>query len=122
MRTWMVSLALGALSVLPVSISGKALADERVCHHALSLLGEPKLPADYKHFDWVNPDAPKGGELRIAGVGGFDSLNTFSIQGDEAGGLSLLFDQLFSDSSDEPSTAYGLIAECASYPDEKSSG
>jgi len=117
----MVSLALGALSVLPVSISGKALADERVCHHALSLLGEPKLPADYKHFDWVNPDAPKGGELRIAELGSFDSLNAFTISGSVADGLGSTVDSLFRSSPDEPSTAYGLIAECATYPHDYSS-
>ena len=49
-------------------------------HHALSLIGEPRYPADFKHFDYVNPDAPKGGLVRLSDVGGFDSLNPVSTR------------------------------------------
>ncbi len=90
-------------------------------HHALSLVGEPKMPSDFKHFDWVNPDAPKGGRLRRWEMGTFDSLNAFSIKGQQAEGLGLIYDSLMSSSPDEPSTEYGLIAEWASYPDDYSS-
>ncbi|MFV0366996.1 MAG: hypothetical protein ACK5KM_00925, partial [Hyphomicrobiaceae bacterium] len=55
-------------------------------HHALSLVGEPKMQPGFKHFDWANPDAPKGGELRRSAMGSFDSLNTFSIKGQAADG------------------------------------
>lgn len=89
--------------------------------HALSLVGEPKYGPDFKHFGWVNPDAPKGGRVRQFAEGSFDSLNLFPIQGDKAAGLSLLNEQLFSGSPDEPSTEYGQIAEWASYPADFSS-
>ena len=90
-------------------------------HHALSLLGRPKFPADFTHFDWVNPDAPKGGTLRQQVTGTFDNLNPFTIKGDTAAGMGELFDTLMAASPDEPATQYGLIAEWASFPDDYSS-
>ena len=96
-------------------------ADEATCHHALSLVGSVKFPPDFKSFDWVNPDAPKGGRLRQYALGTFDTLNPFTEKGVKAAGLGLIVDSLFVASSDEPSTEYGLIAECVSYPDDYSS-
>ena len=91
------------------------------CHHAVSLVGAPKMAADFKHFDWVNPDAPKGGTLRQYADGTFDTLNPFSDKGVKAAGLGMIYDSLMAASSDEPSTEYGLIAECVTYPDDFSS-
>ena len=90
----------------------------QVRRHALSLIGEPKFKADFKNFDWVNPDAPKGGTLRMWADGSFDNLNAFTIKGVAAEGLGLLNDTLMQDSLDEPSTTYGLVAEWVSYPDD----
>jgi len=90
-------------------------------HHALSLLGEPKFKPGFDHFDWVNPDAPKGGTLRAFAEGSFDSLNAFSVKGDPAGGLGLLYDSLMTGSPDEPSSEYCLICEWMSYPADYSS-
>jgi len=95
--------------------------DAPVRHHALSLIGAPKYPADFAHFDFVNPDAPKGGIVRMADIGSFDSLNPVLYKGEAAGGLSLVVESLMADSLDEPSTSYGLIAEWASYPPDYSS-
>ena len=89
--------------------------------HAVSLIGEPKFKADFKHFDWVNPNAPKGGVLQMWSDGTFDNLNGFTIKGVGAEGLGLITDTLMQDSLDEPSTSYGLIAEWVSYPDDFSS-
>jgi microcin C transport system substrate-binding protein len=89
--------------------------------HALSLVGEPKFKAGFDHFDWVNPDAPKGGTLRAFAEGSFDSLNAFSVKGDPAGGLGLIYDSLMTGSPDEPSTEYCLICEWVSYPPDYSS-
>ncbi len=89
--------------------------------HAMSLVGEPKYGPDFKHFNWVNPNAPKGGRVRQFDEGSFDSLNPFPVQGEKATGLGLLFDRLFTSSPDEASTEYGLIAEWASHPDDYSS-
>ena len=90
-------------------------------HHALSLIGEPKYPADFKHFDYVNPDAPKGGLARLADIGSFDSLNPILYKGEAAAGLGLVYESLMQDSLEESSTSYGLIAEWASYPPDYSS-
>ncbi|AWY38749.1 ABC transporter substrate-binding protein [Pseudomonas putida] len=79
--------------------------------HALTLYNEPpKYPADFKHFDYVNPDAPKGGIFRQAGFGGFDSLNPFISKGVSANDIDLIYDTLTKHSLDEPFTEYGLIA------------
>jgi microcin C transport system substrate-binding protein len=111
--------ALALLSFWP--ISEPARADESQCRHALSLVGDPKFGPDFKNFDWVNPDAPKGGTVRQWSDGTFDTLNPFSDKGVKAAGLGLLYDSLFTPSPDEPSTQYALIAECVSYPDDFSS-
>ncbi len=100
----------------PKPAAAAAKADELPCRHALSLVTDPKYPADFKHFDWVNPDAPKGGTLHQWAEGTFDTLNRFSDKGVQAIGLGLIDDGLFASSPDEPGTEYGLIAECASYP------
>ena len=90
-------------------------------HHAVSLIGAPKYPANFKHFDYVNPDAPKGGLVRMADIGSFDSLNPILYKGEAAAGLGLIYESLMQDSLEEASTSYGLIAEWASYPPDFSS-
>jgi microcin C transport system substrate-binding protein len=104
-------------AVVPVE-AGESTPQKR---HAVSLLGEPKLAPDFKHFEWVNPDAPKGGSLRLSAIGGFDSLNQFTVKGQPAAGLGNVFDTLLFSSPDEPSAEYGLIAEWISYPTDFSS-
>ncbi len=92
-----------------------------VRHHALSLVGTPKYPADFKNFDWVNPDAPKGGSVRMYAPGSFDNFNQFTINGVPASGINMINDTLMAESLDEPSTEYGLIAEWVSFPPDYSS-
>src|SRR5688572_15885693 len=110
-----ITFAFAALALL----TGGALAGEK--HHALSLVGTPKHGPDFKHFDYVNPDAPKGGTVRLSANGTFDSLNMISYKGNSGRGLSLIYDQLMIDSLDEASTEYGQLAEWVSYPDDFSS-
>lgn len=120
-RALSLTIALGAtLSTLSLAPT-VAHAQDAVCHHALSLVGTPKMSADFKHFDWVNADAPKGGTIRQFVDGTFDTLNPFSDKGVKAAGLGLVVDSLMASSPDEPSVAYGLIAECVTYPDDFSS-
>lgn len=88
---------------------------------ATSLLGEPKYPPDFKHFDYVNPNAPKGGQVRFAESGTFDSFNAIIPRGAVAAGIGLIYDTLTTQSRDEVATAYGLIAEGLSYPADFSS-
>ncbi|MFV3405836.1 MULTISPECIES: extracellular solute-binding protein [Pseudomonas] len=79
--------------------------------HALTLYDEPpKYPATFKHFDFVNPNAPKGGTFRQSSFGGFDSLNPFINKGVPADSLGLIYDTLMRQSLDEPFTEYGLVA------------
>ncbi len=79
--------------------------------HALLLFGEPKYPANFRHFDYVNPDAPKGGTVRLEYPATFDSLNPFILKGLAAPGIVSIFDSLMVNSLDEPQTFYPLIAE-----------
>jgi len=85
---------------------------EAAPQHALTLYGEkPKYPSGFSHFEYVNPDAPKGGTLRQAGFGSFDSLNPFINKGVAADDIGLVYDTLTTNSLDEPFTVYGLLAE-----------
>src|SRR5262245_17066660 len=102
--------ALG-LVLVTLSLSLDAAADSGERRHALSRVGAVAFPPDFTHFDWVNPQAPKGGTLRMAEIGPFNSLNGFSFKGVYPTNITLLHDTLLTPSLDEPSTAYGLIAE-----------
>lgn len=90
--------------------------------HGMAMHGQPKYPANFSHFDYVNPQAPKGGTLKMAVVAnGFDSFNPFDIRGVAAAGLSnYLYDTLLEYSADEPFSMYGLIAESMETPDDRS--
>lgn len=102
-------LRLLAGSLLLACLSLPAMAAPQ---HALTLYGEPpKYPADFKHFAYVNPDAPKGGTFRQSSFGGFDSLNPFINKGVPADDIGLIYDTLMRQSLDEPFTEYGLVAE-----------
>ena len=79
--------------------------------HGMSLFGDLKYGPDFRHFDYVNPDAPKGGTVRYATLGTFDNLNPFVIKGVAAAGITDIFDTLTVASEDEPSSEYGLVAE-----------
>ncbi len=105
------------LNLLPPA----AVADDMVWRHASSLIGTPKYPADFQRFDYVNPDAPKGGEVRVSANDTFDTLNPLLAKGDRAEGLGLVFETLMTSSMDEISSEYGLLAEAVSFPDDYSS-
>jgi microcin C transport system substrate-binding protein len=107
MRPWAVAAAAWMIAVSP------AAAEPR---HGISVFGDLKYPADFQHFDYVNPDAPKGGRITTIGVvarNTFDSFNDFILKGDPAQGLGLLFDTLMTRALDEPDADYGLIAKSA---------
>lgn len=88
--------------------------------HAIAMHGMPKYAADFKHFDYVNPNAPKKGVLKQASFGSFDTFNPFSVKGNSAPGIGLVFDTLTVASSDEPFTQYGLVAEKIELPENRS--
>jgi microcin C transport system substrate-binding protein len=86
--------------------------------HAIAMHGEPKYGPDFTHFDYVNPNAPKGGTLRLAEQGTFDSFNFFIPKGNAGQGSP--YESLLTDSADEPFTEYGLIAETIEWPEDRS--
>lgn len=101
-----------------------ALAYAQTATHGLSTFGDLKYPPDFKHFEYVNPSAPKGGRMAMIGPAGrttFDSFNAFILRGDAAQGLELLFDSLMVRASDEPSAVYGLVAKDAAVAADKRS-
>jgi microcin C transport system substrate-binding protein len=108
--------AFGGLSGFKLLGINAALADDEEWRHGLSLFGDVKYPADFKHFGYVNPDAPKAGRARLYGIGSFDSLNPFTFKGSVGGLVGTTFDALMTGSLDEPSSEYGLIAEVAKHP------
>ena len=110
------SLAFAALVALSPTI-----AQDKVWHHGGSLIGEPKYPEGFKQFDYVNPDAPIGGTVRLSDMGGFDTFNPLLPEGEMATGLGLVYETLTTPSLDETSTTYGNLAEAFSYPDDYSS-
>ena len=82
--------------------------------YAIAQYGEPKYPPGFRHFDYVNPDAPKGGTLVLANpnrLTSFDKFNPFTMRGNSAPGIDMLFESLATGSSDEPASAYGLLAD-----------
>ena len=98
---------------------GPATAQETA--HGLSLFGDLKYGPDSAHFDYVEPNAPKGGTLHLATVGTFSTLNPFTLKGVSAAGAGFPFESLLEGAADEPDAAYGLIAaEVALAPDRRS--
>lgn len=83
--------------------------------YAFALLGEPKYPGDFSHFDYVNPAAPKGGAVTLAAIGTFDNFNRFALRGSAAMRSEQLYDSLFTTSDDEMASYYPLVAESARY-------
>lgn len=88
--------------------------------HALAMHGTPKYAPGFPHFDYVNPDAPKGGAFKVAATGGFDSFNGFIPKGEAADGIGQIYDTLLTSSADEAFTAYGLLAETVETPADRS--
>ncbi len=113
--------ALGALG--NSAISASAAAQTQNWKHALSLFGDVKYPADFKHFDYVNPQAPQGGVVRQVAFGTFDNFNTViaGVKGNIAAGTELFRETLMTPALDEVSAEYGLLAEAVSHPDDHSS-
>jgi microcin C transport system substrate-binding protein len=113
---------------LPWTLSARtALAEGEIETHGLSAFGDLALPPDFKYFDYVNPNAQKGGvlSLQITTTGGnqnfdtFDTLNMYSKKGDGAAGMSATFDTLMAATGDEPDSVYGLIARGVRYTADK---
>ena len=118
-RTWKPAAAVVLLLGLA---SAQAAADGP--KHGLSAFGDLAYPADFKHFKWVNPDAPKGGRMAMIGtraIRTFDSFNDYILKGDAAQGLGSLFVSLMTSSLDEPDAVYGLVAHSVELSPDRTS-
>ena len=115
-RGWLSALAIGPL--LSLTLYSLSAASTNGPAHAVALHGEPKYPSGFQHLDYANPQAPKGGHVRLAQIGTFDSLNPFILKGVGAAGMSSTFDTLTYNSDDEAFTEYGLLAETIEVADD----
>ena len=89
--------------------------------HGIAMHGEPKYESSFRHLDYVNPNAPKGGEVKFGSYGSFDNLNRVAFKGSKAAGLGYINDTLMRRVWDEAFSLYGLIAEFVEMPDDRSS-
>ena len=118
------ALALPVATSVPQRFAGRsARAAQLVWRHGLSLFGDVKYPAGFPHFDYVNPQAPRGGSARQIALGTFNNFNIVvaGVKGELAVGINLTSDTLMISALDEVSTEYGLLAESVAYPPDLSS-
>lgn len=111
-------IAAGLLAVLAAPAYAQTVGKPS---HCLVLYGECKYKPGFTHFDYVNPDAPKGGAVKLAETGSFDTLNMFALKGVKAPGLGQMFESLMAPSFDEPQSLYGLVAESVTVAPDNSS-
>ena len=109
----------GCLVVLPLAavLAASAMAQPK---HGIAMHGEPQYPPDFRHLSYANPDAPKGGELRLGSVGTFDTLHSHIIKGSPAAGSNLYTETLLQRVWDEPFTLYGRLAQFVEVPEDRS--
>ena len=94
------------------------LQAENTKSHGIAMHGSPKYSLNFPHFEYVNPNAPKGGRLNLGAAGTFDSFNPYIPKGNAGAGASM--ETLMTTSADEPFSAYGLIAEYIEVPEDRS--
>ena len=104
-----------------LALSAPSHAEEPQFRIGTTILGDLKYQPGFKHFDYVNPDAPKGGDLKLSTNGTFDTLNPILAKGNPVAGITMVYDTLLKSADDEVSSSYGLLAEGVSYPDDVSS-
>ncbi len=103
-----------------VCFSASVFASDVLPRHAVSMHGDPKYPAGFEAFDYVNPNAPKGGVLTQGAIGMFDTFNPYVINGIAPAGVGLMYDTLMKQSMDEAFSLYGLVAEKVYMPENRS--
>ncbi len=114
------ALATGALILALAAQALSARAEEVIVSHGISTFGDLALPADFKHLAYVNPDAPKGGEISQWSPGSFDSFNPYAIAGNAGALASIFYESILSGTVDDVSAAYCLLCETMEYPEDRS--
>jgi peptide/nickel transport system substrate-binding protein len=111
----------GGCAILAGCVWLIAAAAQAAPSHGVAMHGTPKYPAGFTHFDYVNPQAPKGGRAMFGVQGSFDSLNPFIVKGNAAPGMrEYVFESLLARANDEPFSLYGLLAESIETPEDRS--
>jgi len=107
---------LGIAGIAPIAVAQAQSAPDLPWRHALSLFGDIKYPPGFARFDYVNPDAPKGGIARMISIGTFDNFNiaVAGVKGNIAAAATMIYETLMERSQDEVGTEYGLLAESVS--------
>jgi len=116
-RRWHAAAIAAALAFAPATLTAN---DEMIRAHGYATFGELKYGPDFAHLDYVNPDAPKGGEISTWAFGSFDSMNPYTTQGRAAGLSSVFFESLLASTADEIGTGYCLLCESLAYPEDRS--
>lgn len=120
MKTRIKSIVCASAASICLLFSQASVAQDVTKSWALAEFGEPLYQAGIEHWPYVNPDAPKGGSVVLGAFGSFDSLNTYILKGTAPRSIGLIRDTLMVNSADELASAYGVIAETAEYPEDKS--
>lgn len=113
-------IATGALILALAALALPVKAQTIIKSHGISTFGDLKLPADFKYLPYVNPDAPKGGEISEWSPGSFDSFNPYAIAGNSAALSSIFYESILSNTLDDVSAAYCLLCETMEYPEDRS--
>ena len=109
------------VSVLVFCLSANfCIAQDDIISHGISTFGDLKYEKDYKHLSYVNPNAPKGGEISFWAFGSFDSMHPYTRKGRAGAYSSIFFESLLEGTSDEIDSAYGLVAKEIQYPEDRS--
>ncbi len=112
------AILIAVAAILAIGWMNQAKADVQ---HGISLHGDLKYSKDFTHFDYINPNAPKGGTLKLSALGtSFDTLNPYTLKGNPAAGLSDVYDRMMVSSEDEAFSEYGLLAESLEVADDSS--
>ena len=112
--------ATGSLVLALATLAIPARAETVIKSHGISTFGDLALPADFTHLPYVNPDAPKGGEISQWSPGSFDSFNPYTIQGNQAALASIFYESILTGTLDDVSAAYCLLCETMEYPEDRS--
>ncbi|RED14237.1 extracellular solute-binding protein [Pontivivens insulae] len=112
--------AVETLRAQETSDTAEMAEQEIITAHGISSFGDLKYGPDFTHFDYVNPDAPKGGFFTTWGFGSFDSMRPYILNGNGARSVGILYDTMLTGSADEPDALYGLLAESIEYPEDRS--
>ena len=115
-----VGMGLGVLALAGFAVAARAQEQAVIISHGISTFGDLKYPADFKHLDYVNPAAPKGGEIAEWAQGSFDSLNPYSIKGIAGAGSTIYYENILTGTADEIGASYCYLCTTMEYPEDRS--